>query len=522
MFSIFMVTMALTIAKVGFAANSAVVPVSRTNANWIQQHESMNQKARQGHIDLIYVGDSIVEHFNNQGKEVWERYYAGRNALNLGIGGDRTEHVLWRLDHGNIDGLAPKLAIVMIGQNNGGRNTGEEIGEGVTAIVQKIRAKLPHTRILLLGIFQRREKPTPERAVLAKANEIAAKLADGKTIFYMDINSIYVQPDGSIPKSLMYDFEHPTPLGHRVWAEAIEPKVAELMGDTPIAPGLPLQGSASKPVRVLVWDEQQPQQKQAYGEKFLGETIAEYLGAQPGIMVKTANLDSPEQGLDEATLDSTDVIVWWGHIRHPEVTDACAGRVVARVKDGKLGLIALHSAHWAKPFVRLMQDRAKADALAQLPAADRATAKWEYLNETTLYKAPKYNDPLTPSLAHEGDVWRLSLPLCVFPAYHPDGAPSHVTTLLPQHPIASGLPAKWDVAQTEMYDEPFHVPPPDAVVFAERWDKGEHFRSGCVWQVGKGRVFYFRPGHEVFSVYKQAGPLRVIENAVRWLGTEVK
>jgi len=196
----------------------------------------MNQKARQGHIDLIYVDDSIVEHYEHQGKEVWDHYYAGRKALNLGIGGDRTEHVLWRLEHGNIDGISPKLAIVMIGQNNGGHNTGEEIGEGVTAIVQKLRARLPATRILLLGIFQRREKPTPEREVLAKANQIASKLADGKNVFYLDINYVFVRPDGTIPRSLMYDFEHPTPLGHRLWAEAIEPKVAELMGDKPVRP----------------------------------------------------------------------------------------------------------------------------------------------------------------------------------------------------------------------------------------------------------------------------------------------
>jgi trehalose utilization protein len=282
------------------------------------------------------------------------------------------------------------------------------------------------------------------------------------------------------------------------------------------------RGADPKPVRVLIWDEQQPQQKQAYGDKFLGETIAAHLGALPGLSVKTVNLESPEQGLDEATLDATDVIVWWGHIKNPAVTGVRAERVVARVKEGKLGLIALHSAHWAKPFVRLMQERAKADALLQVPAAERATAQWEYLNETTIYQAPKREDPLTPSLERVGQVWRLSLPVCVFPAYRPDGAPSHVTTLLPQHPIASGLPAKWEVAQTEMYDEPFHVPVPDAVVFEERWDKGEHFRSGCVWQVGKGRVFYFRPGHESYPVYQQAGPLRVIENAVRWLGTEAE
>ncbi len=236
MFLLFRATLAFTVVQAGWAENSAVVPVARTNANWILRHESINQQARQGHIDLIYVGDSIVEHFNHQGKEVWDHYYAGRNALNLGIGGDRTEHVLWRLDHGNIDGITPKLAIVMIGQNNGGHNTGEEIGEGVTAVVQKLRAKLPATKILLLGIFQRREKPTPERAVLAKANEIAAKLADGKSVFYRDINYLFVRPDGSIPKSLMPDFEHPSPLGHRLWAEAIEREVSDLMGDKPVAP----------------------------------------------------------------------------------------------------------------------------------------------------------------------------------------------------------------------------------------------------------------------------------------------
>ncbi len=234
--SVLVLAITLCFSSVWAATNTALVPVARTNASWIQRHESMNQRARQGNVDLIYVGDSIVEHFDNQGKEVWAHYYSPRRALNLGIGGDRTEHVLWRLDHGNIDGISPKLAIVMIGQNNGGHNTGEEIGEAVAAIVLKLRAKLPNTKILLLGIFQRREKPTPERAVLARANEIAEKLADGKNIFYMDINHIYVQPDGSIPRSLMYDFEHPTPFGHRVWAEAIESKVAELMGDKPVPP----------------------------------------------------------------------------------------------------------------------------------------------------------------------------------------------------------------------------------------------------------------------------------------------
>jgi trehalose utilization protein len=282
-----------------------------------------------------------------------------------------------------------------------------------------------------------------------------------------------------------------------------------------------LDAAAPHSVRVLVWDEQQPEQKRAYGEKFLGETIAAHLATRPGLVVKSVSLASPSQGLDEATLNETDVVIWWSHVKNPFVTDENVERLVARVREGKLGFVALHSAHWARPFVRLMQERAKADALEQIPAAERATAKFEFFNQNPLGKVPRRDGPLTPALRKEDGVWKLTLPGCIFPAYRGDGAPSHVTTLLPEHPIAAGLPAKWDVTQTEMYDEPFHVPKPDAVVFEERWDEGEYFRSGCVWQVGKGRVFYFRPGHETYPVFKQAEPLRVLENAARWLAPAV-
>ncbi len=279
---------------------------------------------------------------------------------------------------------------------------------------------------------------------------------------------------------------------------------------TPAAP-------APASVRVLVWDEQQPQQKQAYGDKFLGETIAAHLSTQSGLIVRNVSLTSPNQGLDDTTLAATDVLIWWGHIKHPFVTDENVERIVRRVRAGKLGLVVLHSAHWSRPFVRLMQERAKDDALAKIPAGERATAKFEYFNQNPLGKVPARNAPLTPSLQQADGVWKLTLPGCIFPAYRGDGAPSHVTTLLPDHPIAQGLPVKWDIPQTEMYDEPFHVPTPDAVVFEERWDKGEHFRSGCVWKVGQGRVFYFRPGHETYPVFKQKETLRVVENATRWL-----
>lgn len=226
---------------------SAVIPVPKTKPGWMARNESMNQRAAQGHVDLIYLGDSIVQYFNAKGKKVWDHYYAPRNALNLGISGDRTQHALWRLEHGNIDGISPKLAIVMIGQNNGGHNTPAEISDGVTRVVETIRKKLPETKILLLAIFYRREKPTEERLVFDEANATIAKLADDKTIFYLNINSIFLLPDGTISKELMPDYEHPSPLGHRLWAEAIEGKVAELMGDQPVLPMPPLAESPPTP-----------------------------------------------------------------------------------------------------------------------------------------------------------------------------------------------------------------------------------------------------------------------------------
>jgi trehalose utilization protein len=288
---------------------------------------------------------------------------------------------------------------------------------------------------------------------------------------------------------------------------------------TILALGLTAATAADAPLRVLVWDEQQPEQKQAYGDRFLGETIAAHLAALPGITVTSVALSSPDQGLDEATLDRTDVVVWWAHKRSREVDDGRAERVVSRVMAGRLGLVALHSAHWSKPFVRLMQERAKADALAQIPEAERATVKWTYTDEAPYGQMVKADTPLTPAVEKVGDAWRLALPRCIFPAWRADGAPSHITTLAPDHPIAHGLPATWDIPQSEMYGGAFHVPKPDTVVFSEHWDKGETFAlSGSVWQVGKGHVFYFRPGHETFPVYRQAQPLQVVENAVRWLG----
>jgi trehalose utilization protein len=278
--------------------------------------------------------------------------------------------------------------------------------------------------------------------------------------------------------------------------------------------------AADRPVSVLIWDERQPAQKKAY-DNFLGNAIADYLTKQPGLAVKSVALDSPEQGLDEATLDATDVIVWWGHVRHDKVTGQHADAVVKRVLAGRLGFVGLHSTQFAEPFMRLMYERAKADAPKMIPEAQRATAKIDFslLDPPLKREKVKRDGPLTPRLEKTGEsTWRLIPPACVFPSWREDGAPSHVKVLLPDHPLAKGLPAAWYIPHTEMYEWPFHVPTPDATVFEERWDKGEHFQSGLVWKIGQGTVVYFRPGHETYPVYRQEENLKVVENAVRWLG----
>ena len=277
------------------------------------------------------------------------------------------------------------------------------------------------------------------------------------------------------------------------------------------------------PIRIVVWDEQQPAQKQAY-EDFLGNQIAGSLKKQPGLDVSSRRQDEPNQAISEEILDRCDVLIWWGHVRQREIKPESGRRIVERIKQGKLSLVALHSAHWSTPFIEAMNERAIADALATLTPEERKTPKTEVIRPEK-YGVPSRNDPLTPTIdrRREADgtlVLKINLPNCCFPAYRPDGKPSHVRVLLPKHPVVKGLPVEFDIPHTEMYDEPFHVPRPDEVVFEERWDAGEHFRSGSVWRLGKGRVFYFRPGHETFEIFKQPEVLQIIENAARWLADQ--
>lgn len=229
---------ALTVAAEAPKAKSppATTPVFRRTLAWQQRHDAINARVRQGQVDLIFIGDSIVEGWEKDGREVWQAYYARRQAVNLGISGDQTGHVLWRLTHGNIDGISPKLAVVLIGTNNArwAGHSGAEIAQGVKAIVAILREKLPQTRILLLAIFPRGADDTdPLRQANDTANRILATLADGDRVHFLDLSREFLRPDGRIDPELMPDLLHLNAKGYAIWARAVEPIVAKLLGELP-------------------------------------------------------------------------------------------------------------------------------------------------------------------------------------------------------------------------------------------------------------------------------------------------
>jgi trehalose utilization protein len=220
-----------------------------------------------------------------------------------------------------------------------------------------------------------------------------------------------------------------------------------------------------KPIRVTIWNEYRHEKTHAAVRRIyprgMHRQLAERLARRPGLAVRTATLDEPEHGLTDAVLQATDVLTWWGHLAHGEVRDEIAERVQRRVLDG-MGLLVLHSGHMSKPFLRLM--------------GTSGLLRWREANERER-------------------LWVVN----------------------PAHPVAAGLGPYFELPQEEMYGEYFDVPPPDELVFVSWFQGGEVFRSGAAWTRGRGRVFYFRPGHETHPTYKDANVLRVIENAVRWL-----
>jgi N-acetylglucosamine-6-sulfatase len=221
----------LTFAHAEELESTTPVP-AKTNGEkwWNGQFESINSniKKMEGKIDVVFVGDSITARW--RGSENWTQHWGDYRAINMGIGGDQTQHVLWRLLNGQLDGYKAKVFVVMIGTNNlwGKQANPEHAAAGVKAILDLIQAKQPQAKILLMSILPTGEKPNPGRELRAATNEIIKKYA-GDSIFWVDVWDKYLQPDGTISKEVMGDFLHLAPKGYDIWAEAIAGKVKELV-----------------------------------------------------------------------------------------------------------------------------------------------------------------------------------------------------------------------------------------------------------------------------------------------------
>ncbi len=221
----------------------------------------------------------------------------------------------------------------------------------------------------------------------------------------------------------------------------------------------------SKSISVTVWNEFRHERAAGHlaGEVYpdgMHAVIAAYLGKQPDMRVRTATLDEPEHGLTDEVLADTDVLTWWAHAAHDEVSDAVVDKIQKRILEG-MGLIVLHSGHFSKIFKRMM--------------GTSCDLKWRESGE-------------------KERLWVID----------------------PSHPIAEGIGEYFELPKTEMYGERFDIPQPDELVFTSWFAGGEVFRSGCCWHRSRGKIFYFRPGHETYPIYFDANVMKVIENAVRW------
>jgi lysophospholipase L1-like esterase len=217
--------------------SAATIPAPREQPRWRERHAAQLATARAGGHRLVFVGDSITEGWEGAGREAWPRSFAPRGACNAGISGDRTQHVLWRLDDGLLAALASpandvRACVVMIGTNNSNRDdhTAAEIAAGVVAVVRRLRAGLPRAEVLLLAIFPRGEQPDAQRAKNAEASRLAAAaLAGDPGVRHRDLAGSFVTADGTLRQDLMPDLLHLSPAGYRAWADAIAADVAAML-----------------------------------------------------------------------------------------------------------------------------------------------------------------------------------------------------------------------------------------------------------------------------------------------------
>ncbi|CAN5446535.1 hypothetical protein BH10PLA1_BH10PLA1_00240 [soil metagenome] len=193
------------------------------------RHPIFLEQIKKGPYDLLFLGDSITDFWPKRGPESWKKF-AEYKPLDLGVSGDRTEHVLWRINNGELEGLSPKVTVIMIGTNNAGPDKPEWIAAGVAKIVETVHEKLPNTKVLLLGVFPRAAAKTNNaRKAVADINALISKLGDDKKTFYLDIGDKFLDEKGELTKDIMPDYLHPSAKGYDIWYDAMKPKLDELM-----------------------------------------------------------------------------------------------------------------------------------------------------------------------------------------------------------------------------------------------------------------------------------------------------
>ena len=225
-FSLICLAFTFVSTNAGEKANPATKLLNRD----IPRHKQFLEIAKKGGVEVVFIGDSITQGWNNNA--AWKKNFEPLKAANFGISGDQTGHVLWRItEGGELDSIKPKVAVVMIGTNNTGGHTAEQIAGGIKLIVETIHKKTPDTKVLLLGVFPRNAEPnTPARKKIAEINMTISKLDNGgKTVKYLDIGEKFLDKDGKLPKDVMPDYLHLSAKGYEIWAEAITPTLKEML-----------------------------------------------------------------------------------------------------------------------------------------------------------------------------------------------------------------------------------------------------------------------------------------------------
>lgn len=235
-----LLALAAFLAPAGRTADDKDNPAAKALNRDLPRHKQFLEIVAKGKADVIFVGDSITQGWEGAGKKAWADNFAPLNAVNLGIGGDQTGHVIWRITEGKeLDPIKPKLCVMMIGTNNTGGHTPEQIAGGIKAIIAEMKKQKPEMKILLLGVFPRCSPNFPKEEMVCpkeklqpkiKAiNDIISKFDDGKTVFYKDIGEKFLNKDGGLERKVMPDLLHLSPEAYEIWAAAIKEDVAKLM-----------------------------------------------------------------------------------------------------------------------------------------------------------------------------------------------------------------------------------------------------------------------------------------------------